>query len=138
MESQRGLLSAGTLLPLMDIFADPLDDVLGRGPRGEDRFYAQFAQLARILVGDDAAAENSNVIGAFFLQQANDLGKERHMRAGEDAQADRVDVFLYRSFGDHLRSLVKAGVDDLEAAITQRACNDLGAPIMPIETGFSD
>ena len=60
------------------------------------------------------------------------------MRAGEDAEADRVDVLLQRRLDDHLRRLMQAGVDDLEPGVAQRARDDLGAAVVPVESRFGD
>ena len=68
------------------------------------------------------------------LHPLEDRGKERHVRAGEDGQADRVDVLLQRRFDDHLGRLVQARVDDLEARIAKRAGDDLGAAVVTVET----
>ena len=72
------------------------------------------------------------------LEQLADAGEQRHVRAGEDREADHVDVFLDGRAGDHLRRLVQAGVDDFHAGVTQRGGDDLGAAVVAIEAGLGD
>ena len=55
------------------------------------------------------------------------------MRAGEDAEADNVDVLLQRGVDDHLGGLAQAGVDDFHAGIAQGAGDDFGAAIVAVE-----
>ena len=40
--------------------------------------------------------------------------------------------------GDLLGRLVQAGVDDLEAGVAQGPGDDLGAPVVAVETGLGD
>src|SRR5207244_5554390 len=66
----------------------------------------------------------------------HDPGHERHVRAGEDRDADRVRILLDRGLDDLLRRLVETGVDDLHPRVTQRTCDDLRPPVVTVETGF--
>jgi len=56
--------------------------------------------------------------------------------AGEDREADAVDVFLNGGGDDHLRGLAKARVDDLHASVAQGAGNDLCAAVVAVKAGF--
>src|SRR5205823_12205651 len=56
----------------------------------------------------------------------------------EDAQSDRIDVFLQRRLGDHLGRLANARVDDFEAGVAQRAGDDLGAAVVAIQARLGD
>src|ERR1700730_3118549 len=103
----------------LHVFVDPLHDVFGRSPRCEDLPDAERLELGRILVGNDAAAENRDVAGAALGQQADDLGKECHVSARQDAEADRVHVFLHGRFSDHLGRLMQSRVNHFEAAIAE-------------------
>ena len=60
------------------------------------------------------------------------------MRAGQDREADDVDVLLLGGIGDHLRRLAQAGVDHLEALVAQPAGEDLGAAIVAVEARLGD
>ena len=71
-------------------------------------------------------------------EQLEHPGEQRHVRAGEQRQADGVGVLLEDGLGDLLRRLVQAGVDDLEAAVAQRPGDDLRAPIVTVEAGLRD
>ncbi len=72
------------------------------------------------------------------LQQLDDARDERHVRAGEDREADGVGVLLDHGRGDLLGRLVEAGVDHLHAGVAQRAGDDLGAAVVPVEAGLGD
>ena len=71
-------------------------------------------------------------------EQLDDLGEQRHVRAGEHREADRVGVLLDRGLDDLLRRLVQAGVDDLHAGVAQGPGHDLGAAVVPVEAGLGD
>ena len=71
-------------------------------------------------------------------EQVDDARDERHVRAGEDRDADRVGVLLDRGLDDLLGRLVEAGVDDLHAGVAQRAGDDLGATVVPVEARLGD
>ena len=60
------------------------------------------------------------------------------MRAGEDRDADGVRVLLDRRLDDLLRRLVQPGVDHFHPSVTQRACNYLCPPVVPVESGLGD
>src|SRR5258706_5270640 len=60
------------------------------------------------------------------------------MCAAEDAQADHIDIFLQRGFGNHLWRLAQTSVDHFHPGVTQGARNYLRAPIMTIESRFGD
>src|SRR5262249_50874215 len=75
---------------------------------------------------------------AVLAQAVEDARHERHVRAGEDRDADGVRVLLDRGLHDLLRRLVQARVDDLHPRVPQRACDDLGAPVVAVETGLRD
>ena len=72
----------------------------------------------------------------FSRRPVEDPRHERHVRAGQDRDADRVGVLLDRGLDDLLGRLMQTGVDDLHPRVTQRACNDLRPPVVTIETGF--
>jgi len=63
---------------------------------------------------------------------------ERHVRAGQDRDPDGVGVLLDRRLDDLLGSLMEAGVDHLHAGVSERAGDDLGPAIVPVETGLRD
>ena len=65
-----------------------------------------------------------------------DARDERHVRAGQDREADGVGVLLQHGLDDLLRRLVQAGVDDLHAGVAQRAGDDLRAAVVAVEAGL--
>src|SRR3954447_11613275 len=117
---------------------DPFDDRLRGGTGGEHGGDAELLQLGDVPVGDDPAAEDGDVAGVLSLQQLDDLGEQRHVRAGQHAQPDRVRVLLDGGGHDLLGGLVEPGVDDLDAGVAQRSGDDLGASVMPVQPGLGD
>src|SRR5207248_439043 len=86
----------------------------------------------------DAAAEHHDVGGVPLLEQLDHAAEERHVRAGENGQADRVHVLLDGGRDDLLRRLVQPGVDDFHASVAQRAGHDLRSAVVPVKTGLRD
>ena len=72
------------------------------------------------------------------LRAVQHRGKQRHVRARHDRQADGVDRLLHRRGRDHLGRLVQAGVDDLVPGVGQRTGDHLGAPVVAVEPGLAD
>ena len=91
-----------------------------------------------VVVGDDAAAEDHDVAPRRAREQRDHPREQRHVRAGQDGQPDRVGVLLDRGLHDLLGRLVQPGVDDLHASVAQRARDHLGAPVVPIEPRLCD
>ena len=60
------------------------------------------------------------------------------MAAGEDAQADCIDVLVDGNAGDVVGSFAQPRIDDLGAGIAQRKRDDLGADVMTIEARLCD
>jgi hypothetical protein len=59
-------------------------------------------------------------------------------RTSSSPFSDDVSVLLERGRDDLLRRLPQPRVDDFHAGVTQRAGDDLGAAVVPVETGFGD
>jgi len=81
---------------------------------------------------------DENIACAFLFEQSCHPGHDGVVRAGEDAQAHAVDIFLERGIDDHLRRLSQAGVDDLHAGVAQSARDHLGAAVMAVQAGFGN
>src|SRR3954467_11171388 len=121
-----------------DVLADPLDESDRRGPRGEDLRDAHLLQRRDVGVRDDAAAEHDDVERIPLAKQLEHAAEQRHVRPGEDGQADRVRVLLQRGLDDLLGSLVQPRVDDLHAGVAQCACDDLGPAVVAVEARLRD
>ena len=91
-----------------------------------------------VVVGDDPADRDQDVVQPLLLELAADLGHERHVRARQDRQADDVHVLLERCRDDHVGRLAEARVDDLEALVTQAAREDLRAAVVAVEARLGD
>jgi hypothetical protein len=120
--------------------ADPVGDIggdlAGGGAGGEEGADADVVELLPVGIGDDASAGEEHVVHSFFLHQPDDPREYCHVGAAEDADADRVDVFLEGGVDDHFRRLPKAGIDDFHAGIAEGGCDDAGAPVMAVEANF--
>ena len=88
--------------------------------------------------GNDAADKDGDIVHAFFVEELHELRADGVVGAGEDGEADDVDVFLDGGGGDHLGGLAQAGVDDFHAGVAEGAGDDFGAAVVAIETGFGD
>src|SRR5687767_10999862 len=91
---------------------DEAHDLAGVGPWPEDGLDALRPQRLRVVVGDDAAAEDDDVLGALLDQELLDLGEERHVGAREAGEADQVHVLLDGGGDDLLGRLAQPRVDD--------------------------
>ena len=120
------------------VFLHPVDDVVRGRAGAEDALEAELLELLDVVVGDDAAAEEDDVVHAALLELLDDAREELEVRAGEDGEADDVGVFLEGGLGDHLGGLADAGVDDLEAGVAEGAGDDLGAAVVAVEAGLGD
>src|SRR4051794_19881042 len=115
---------------------DEVDDVLRRRTRREHLGDAELLELGDVVRRDRPAHREQHVVDALRAQQLDDPRHERHVRAGQDRQADRVGVLLDHGLDDLLRRLVQAGVDDLHAGVAQGAGDDLGAAVVAVEAGL--
>jgi hypothetical protein len=121
-----------------DAFVDELDDVL-RGGSGQENFRdAGFFQGCDIGFRNDAADEDGNVVHTFFAQQGHELRADGVVGAGEDGEADDVDVFLDGGGGDHFRGLAQAGVNNFHTGVAESAGDDFGAAVMTVQPGLGN
>ncbi len=73
-----------------------------------------------------------------LAQLLDDERKERHVRAGENRQADAVGVLLDRGLHDLLGRLEETGIDHLHPGIAQRPRDHLRPAVVTVEAGLSD
>src|SRR5262245_62071897 len=106
--------------------------VLGRVDAGD----AGRQQLLRVLGRDDAADDDRDLAGALLAQAAQDLLDQRHVRAGEDGEADDVHTLLERGVGDAGWREADALVDHLDAGIAGGYRDLLGTVAVAVEAGF--
>jgi hypothetical protein len=121
-----------------DALVDEVDDVLGRSAWEKDFRDAGLFQGGNVGFGNDAADKDGDVVHAFFVEEFHELGADRVVRAGEDGEADHVDVFLDSGGGDHLRSLAQAGVDDFHAGVAEGAGDYFCAAVVAVQAGLGD
>ena len=119
-----------------DALVDEFDDVLGGSSGEEDFGDAGLLQGGNVGGGDDAADEDGDVGHAFVVEEFHELRADGIVRAGENGEADDVDVFLDGGGGDHLGGLAKAGVDDFHAGVAKGAGDDFGAAVVAVEAGL--
>ena len=120
------------------LFFEEVDDLARVRARREDLGHPESQQFLGVLARNRAAHQDQHVLGPVLLQPVQDSGDEGHVRSGEDRDADGVGVLLNGGLDDLLRRLMKAGVDHLHPGVAKRACDDLGAAVMAVETGFCD
>src|ERR671915_1129284 len=116
--------------------ADEVHDLARRRARREHLGHAALLELARVVAGDRPPDDHEHVLGALVAQPVQDSRHERHVRAGEDGDADGVRVLLDRRLDDLLGRLVKPRIDDLHPGVAKRAGDDLGASVVAVETGL--
>jgi hypothetical protein len=119
-------------------FVDEVDDVLGGCTGQEDFSDARFFERRNVRFGNDATEQHGDVVHAFFAEQIHQLRADGVVRAGENGQADDVDVFLNGGGGDHFRRLAQAGVNDLHARVAEGARNDFSPAVVAIQPGLGD
>ena len=64
--------------------------------------------------------------------------RERHVRARQHRQPDRVDVLVDGRRRDGVGRLEQPGVDHLEAGVAQDARHDLHPAVVSVETDLGD
>src|SRR5229473_927866 len=117
---------------------DEVDDVLCGSAGKKDFSDAGLFEGGDVGFGDDAADEDGDVGHAFVVEEFHELGADGVVRAGENREADDVDVFLDGGGGDHLRGLAQAGVDDLHAGVAKSAGDYFSAAVVAIQAGFGN
>lgn len=122
----------------LDVFADELNSGVERSAWSEDGGDAFGLEEGNVLLGDGATDDDKDVLSATFAEQLGNTWNDGVVGAGEDAQADAVNVFLNGCVDDHFRRLTEAGVDDLHAGVAQGAGDDFCASIMAVEAGFGN
>src|SRR5207302_8895799 len=70
---------------------DGIDSRRGRRARQKDLAESGLLHPRDVLLGNDAAGEDDDALGAFIFQQPHDLREKHIVRAGEDRQADGID-----------------------------------------------
>ena len=110
-----------------------MGDLLGGSAGAEQPPHAHPAERLHVLRGDDPAAGQELVPDAALAHQAQDLGEQRHVGAGEDRERHHVDVLLERGLDHLLGRLVEPGVDHFHPGVAQRRGHHLGAPVVAVE-----
>ncbi len=111
---------------------------MGGGAGEEDFGDAGFFEGEDVGFGNDAAEKDGDVVHALVVKKLHELGADGVVGAGEDGEADDVDIFLDGGGGDHLWGLAEAGVDDLHAGVAEGAGDYFGAAVVAVEAGLGD
>ena len=96
------------------------------------------AKRGRSSSGMMPPAKTNDVVEITGAQLVDDLRDERHVRAGQDRQANGVGVFLQCRLRHELGRLEQAGVHDLEPRVAQGPCDHFGPPIVSVQPGLGD
>src|SRR2546425_667115 len=129
---------AGCGAALGRVVAHPIDDVVRGRAGAEDTLEAQLLKLGDVIVRDDAAAEEDDVVHAALLQLLHYAREELQVSTGEDGEPYDVGVLLKRGLGDHFGGLADACVDDLEAGVAEGPGDYFGAAVVSVEAGLGD
>ena len=79
-----------------DVRPHPTDNVLGGGARRKYLLDAGRLQSWDIILGNYAAAEHRDIVGALLLEQCTDPRQQGVVSAGKDRQPDTVHILLNR------------------------------------------
>ncbi len=109
-----------------------------RGAGTEDAGDAHLEQLRDVGFGNDAADQDADVVEAGLAQQLEDARHQRHVGAGEEAQAEPVGVLVGDGADDGFGRLPQAGVDDVHAGVAQGAGHDLDAAVVAVEPDLGE
>ncbi len=133
--AQAAAPAPGALADQLDDLAHDLVDVevLRRVDAGD----AGLAQALGVGDGDDPA-DHDRDLDALLPQQPHHLGDQLQVGAGEDREADHVDVLLQGRLGDLLGGQADALVDDLHADVARPQRHLLGAVGVAVEAGLAD
>jgi len=91
-----------------------------------------------IFIGDGAAEDEKDVSRFLFAEELNDARHDDVVGAGEDGEANAVDVFLDGGRDDHLGGLAETSVDDFHAGVAEGAGDDFGAAIVAVQARLGD
>src|SRR6266576_190170 len=139
-DDTRAATGAGRWELRGDMVSGPLLDVLhelgGRRPGAEQPADALALERLHVFGGDDAAARDQDLVPPRLSEQLLHPREQRHVRSGENRQADHVHVFLDRRLRDLLGGLVQARIDHFHPGVAQRGGDDLGAAVVAVEPGL--
>src|SRR5258706_1501410 len=113
-------------------------DLGDRRPGPEGRGHPGLLERRDIVVRDDPAHDDEDIVHLRLAQEPDDARDERHVGARQDREPHDVDILLERRRRDHLGGLAEAGVDDLEALVAQASGEDLRAAVVAVEPGLRD
>ena len=112
------------------------DQCFQRRARREYRGGARVEHLLHVGLRDGATDDDRDIAGIGGPQRVDGAGGQREVRTGQDRKPHHRNIFLQRDRHDVLDALPDAGVDHLESRVAQGAGDDLGAAVMPVETGL--
>src|SRR5215470_16736742 len=98
----------------------------------------QLQEGLPVLLRNDSAAKDNDVLRSLFLEQLYHAREEGHVGTGQNAQADRINVLLDGRLDDLLRRAVQSGVNHLHARIAQRSRHYFCSPVMAVQPRLAD
>ena len=105
-------------------------EILGRVDGGD----AELFQHVDIVIGDDAAGHHRHVTQPRGAQALHHLADQRHVGAGENRQAENVDIVFSHRLHQLFRRHADAVIDHLQAHVGGAHGDLFGAVGMAIET----
>jgi hypothetical protein len=85
---------------------DEVDDVRRRAAGSEDLGDPELLEFGDVIRWDGPADGDDDVVGPLLPEKLHDFRHQRHMRARQDRQSDRVGIFLDHGLRDLLGRLV--------------------------------
>src|SRR5678816_3520871 len=118
---------------------DEINDRLHWCSRQKHTLDTHLVQPGDVHVRNDAPDDHQYlVLKSLLSEERHHTRADVHVRAREDRQTDDLRILLQRGGDDLLGGLTQPGVNDLHPRIAQRTGNDLGPPIVAVETGLRD
>src|SRR5262245_31811678 len=108
------------------------------GSRREDGGDAMLAEPFGILLRNDAAGDNHDVVAPQSLERRPERWKQDQMSGGHRRDADHMDIAARRLAGHFLGRGKKRAGDDLETHIGESRSDDLLAAVMAILPDLGD
>jgi hypothetical protein len=97
-----------------------------------------FLEFGNVIIWDDSATEEHNIVDALLPELGLDQWEQRHVGAGKDRKADGISILLDGRGHDLIRSLEQTGINHLKTGISEGSSDDLGPSVMAIEAWFCD
>jgi hypothetical protein len=115
---------------------DELKNLAGGRPGAENGPDANRMERWAVVLGNNATAEDHDIVQSRLSQFLTDLGEQMGVGARKRREAQKSGILIPDRIHDLLGSTPQAGVDDLVSRISQGSCNHFGASVVTVEPRF--